>query len=67
MNFLKRVKTVEIPIKCARNKGSYISAHVLLNLSSELEIRDKMRGLSSILYIFFATSSINSIIQEHTC
>ena len=28
--------------------------------------RDKMRGLPSI-YLFFATSLINSIIQEHEC
>ena len=35
-----------------------MSAHVLLNLLNELRKRDKMRG-------FFATSLINSIIQEH--
>ena len=28
--------------------------------------RNEMRGLSSI-YLFFATSLINSIIQEHVC
>ena len=43
-----------------------MSAHVLLNLSIELRKRDKMRGLPSILS-FFATSLINSIIQEHEC
>ena len=37
-----------------------MSAHVLLNLLNELGKRDNMRGLS-----FFATSLINSIIQEH--
>ena len=37
-----------------------MSAHVLLNL---LKSR---RGLSSI-YLFFATSFIKSIMQEHTC
>ena len=55
-----------------------MSAHVLLNLLNELGKRDKMRGLPSILsfffatslisrafYLFFATSLINSIIQEH--
>ena len=42
-----------------------MSAHVLLNLLSELGKRDKMRGLPSIL--FFATSLINSIIQEREC
>ena len=43
-----------------------MSADVLLNLLNELGKRDKMRGLPSILS-FFATSSINSIIQEHDC
>ena len=42
-----------------------MSAHVLLNLLNELRKRDKMRGLPSILSLFFATSVINSIIQEH--
>ena len=31
------------------NKGSYMSAHVLLNLLNELGEKDKMRGLPSIL------------------
>ena len=38
-------------------------AHVLLNLLNELGKRDKMRAF----YLFFATSLINSIIQEHEC
>ena len=42
-------------------------AHVLLNLLNEFEKRDKMRGLSSILFLFFATSLMNPIIQEHEC
>ena len=33
-------------------RGSYMSAHVLLNLLNELGKRDKMRGLPSILPIF---------------
>ena len=37
---------------CYRFGGSYISAHVLLNLLNELGTRDKMRGLSSILSLF---------------
>ena len=41
-----------------------MSAHVLLNLLNELGKRDKMRGLLSIC-LFFTTSLINSIIQEH--
>ena len=38
----------------------------LLNLLDELEKRDKMRGLSSILS-FFAKSLIKSIMHEHEC
>ena len=34
------------------NRGSYMSAHVLLNLLNELRKRDKMRGLPSILSLF---------------
>ena len=41
-----------------------MSAHVLLNLLNELGKRDKLRGLPTILSLF-ATSSINSIKQEH--
>ena len=41
-----------------------MSAHVYLNLLNDLGKRDKMRGLLGI-YFFFATSLINSIIQEH--
>ena len=41
-----------------------MSAHVLLSLLTELGKSNKMRGLSSILSLF-ATSLINSIIQEH--
>ena len=33
-------------------RGSYISAHVLLNLLNELPKRDKMQGLPSILSFF---------------
>ena len=43
-----------------------MSAHVLLNLLNELGKKDKMRGMPSS-YLFFATSLINSIIQEHEC
>ena len=43
-----------------------MSAHILLNLLNESGKRDIMRGLPSILYLF-ATSLINSIIQEHEC
>ena len=50
-------------------RGSYISAHVLLNLLGDLRKKDKMRGLfrKRAFYLFFATRLINSIIQEHEC
>ena len=35
-----------------KQRGSYMSAHVLLNLLNELGKRDKMRGLPSILSLF---------------
>ena len=38
--------------KKVRHRGSYMSAHVLLNLLNESGKRDKMRGLSSILSLF---------------
>ena len=47
-------------------RGSYMSAHVLLNLFNELGKSDKMRGVPSILYLF-RNELINSIIQEHEC
>ena len=34
------------------NRGSYMSAHVLLNLLNKLGKKDKMRGLPSILSQF---------------
>ena len=41
-----------------------MSAHILLNLLNKLRKRDKILGLLNIL-LLFATSFINSIIQEH--
>ena len=49
-----------------KHRGSYMIAHILLNLLNELGKRDKMRGLQAF-NLFFATSLINSIIQEHEC
>ena len=43
-----------------------MSANVLLNLLNKLRKRDKMRGMPSSLSLF-ATSLINSIIQEQEC
>ena len=34
------------------NRGSYMSAHILLNLFNELMKRDNIRGLLNILYLF---------------
>ena len=39
-------------LKDAINRGSHMSAHILLNLFNELGKRDKMRGLPSILSLF---------------
>ena len=41
-----------------------MSAHVLSNLLNELGKRDKYE-VCRAFYLFFATSLINSIIQEH--
>ena len=53
-------------LHCFQNwiyRGSYMSAHVLLNLLNELGKSDEMRGLQSILSLF-AMSLLNSIIQD---
>ena len=51
---------------CYVYRGSYMSAHVLLNFLNELGKRDKIRGLPAFC-LFFATRLINSIIQEQEC
>ena len=43
-----------------------MSAHVVLNSLNEVRKCDKIRGLPRILSLF-ATSLINSIIQEDEC
>ena len=49
----RRIKLYAITVVVyVLNRGSYISAHVLLNLLNELGKRDKMRGLPSILSLF---------------
>ena len=53
--FKKMSKGISIDFTLAgycMNRGSYISAHVLLNLLNELGKIDKMRGLPSILSLF---------------
>ena len=47
-------------------RGSCMSAHVLLNLLNELGKEIKCEACRAF-YLFFATSLINSIIQEHEC
>ena len=47
-------------------RGSYISAHVLLNLLTSLGKEIKCEAYQAF-YLFFTTSLINSIIQEHEC
>ena len=42
-----------------------MSAHVLLNLLNELRKREIKCEACRAFYLFFATSLINSIIQEH--
>ena len=43
-------------------RGSYMSAHILLNLLNELGKRDKCKA-DQAFYIYFAMSLINSVIQ----
>ena len=45
------------------NRGSYMSANVLLNLLNKLGEEIKCEACRD----FFATSLINSIIQENEC
>ena len=47
------------------NRGSYMSAHVLLNLLNEFRKSVKVRGLPSICSLF--RIEFNAIIQEHEC
>ena len=43
-----------------------MSAHVLLNLLNELG-KEIKREACRAFYLFFATSLINSVKQEHEC
>ena len=49
-----------------RNRGSYMSAHVLLNLLNELGKEIKCEACRAF-YLFFRNEFNNSIIQEHRC
>ena len=55
----------ETYVKTAEYRGSYMSAHVLLNLLNELRKKEIKCEACRAFYLFFATSSINSIMQEH--
>ena len=48
----KQTLEMHISLASRTNRGSYMSAHVLLNSLNELEKRDKMRDLPSILSLF---------------
>ena len=51
---------------CDTYRGSYMSAHVLLNLLNKLRKRDKMRSLPSILSLF--RNEFNTFNNtEHKC
>ena len=57
MESLQKMQNVtkgeEVEFLCVfLNRGSYMSAHILLNLLNELGKRDKMRSLPSILSLF---------------
>ena len=47
-------------------RGSYMSAHVLLNLLNKLGKKKKCEACRAFC-LFFPTSLINSIMQEHEC
>ena len=51
-SFLYGLITFHKDVMEALYRGSYMSAHVLLNLLNESRKRDKMRGLPSILSLF---------------
>ena len=51
---------------CVINRGSYMSAHVLLISINELGKQIKCKACQAF-FLFFAMSLINSIIQEHLC
>ena len=58
--------TVQSSMKSDEHRGSYMSAHVLLNLLNKLGKRDKMRGLPSILSLF--RNEFNKFNnREHEC
>ena len=51
-NIPMQIKKTEYGTYLHCNRGSYMYAHVLLNLLNELRKRDKMQGSPSILSLF---------------
>ena len=50
------------------NRGSYMSAHVLLIILNKLRWGKEIKcEACRAFYLFFAASLINSIKQEHEC
>ena len=50
------------------HRGSYVSAHVLLNVLNKLGKRDIMRGLPGILLLFRNEFiKFNNTHEEHEC
>ena len=47
------------------NRGSYMSAHVLLNLINELGKKDKMQCFAEHFITF--SQQVNSIMHEYKC
>ena len=66
MSIHQALVPVDLVLLVILHRGSYMSAHVLLNLLNELEKEIKWEACRAF-YLFFATSIINSIIQEHKC
>ena len=56
-------KISDIIVKFKR--GPYMNAHVLLNLLNEFGIKDKMRGLPSILFLLRKGFNKINIKNEH--
>ena len=59
-------KTNRLELSIGVYRGTYMSVHVLLNLLNELGKAIQCEAFRAF-YRFFATSLINSIIQEHEC
>ena len=65
-NFMLKCVDLDLYVLNSINRGSYMSAHVLFNILNELGKEIKWEACQEF-YLFFATSLINSIKQEHEC